>query len=631
MYKKNDPLVDAVKKVMDENCVRREAEKFVNEMYGIYSRKALPHEMCEEYDAVLAEATEIALTEGLNQLDEKLKSRLVKPKGDEVRARSLRTGKGSVRVSKHSDGSITTSSRTGDWNDDGGDLHTWSKIKSKKRRAVRSAFDAAREQISDMNEGLSDLVPSGIKRAYRSVAGNPESKTGSSENTSSGGGGIKANLGRTDKALNKDTSTASGYSADKGKPSTLQHAGHRTLQAIGKVRSASAAAGQGIHNLAHSAGYGHSKMGSDKNTDSGGSSSAHTTNVGRTSGRDQGTINQRNAETPKAAVSIDTANANKRSQQRVLDKKISEESERMEEGAAEVWNDIKTDAGNAVKAVKRGYRYLTGGPKSKMGSDANLPTKGGGVNSPSRGDLHANDTINADKNFKPEGGSVSANKGRSIISHLRGGINRDNQEIGQAVKNWGDWGRGVRDRAGAAVDKTKADVDSVRDRAGAAVNKTTADVDKAKSAVRRVMGEDTSLESIQEEIRNDLLTQLMEAYDSGEESFNALVDSLTEEQVDILQLDEKNSKKTALIKRDHYARKMMDSAHRDPYYNSDDSPDKFSHKTRRYASAVRNAEKISGKKISRNRNYSGDKDELSRNALDALDRTSSKLGEEIND
>ena len=531
MYKKNDPLVDAVKKVMDENCVRREAEKFVNEMYGIYSRKALPHEMCEEYDAVLAEATEIALTEGLNQLDEKLKSRLVKPKGDEVRARSLRTGKGSVRVSKHSDGSITTSSRTGDWNDDGGDLHTWSKIKSKKRRAVRSAFDAAREQISDMNEGLSDLVPSGIKRAYRSVAGNPESKTGSSENTSSGGGGIKANLGRTDKALNKDTSTASGYSADKGKPSDLQHAGHRTLQAIGKVRSASAAAGQGIHNLAHSAGYGHSKMGSDKNTDSGGSSSAHTTNVGRTSGRDQGTINQRNAETPKAAVSIDTAQANRKSftdaRRAVAAKSVSEESERMEEGAAEVWKDIKRDA-------TRAYRSVAGNPESKTGSDANTNAGGGGISPPTRGSLHggnqapgAGSSTNASKSSdgNPAG---ETNAGRGVLSKAKGLWNTARDKDAESWKN---------DKA--SFRKIGDYVKGVRDRAGAAVNKTTADVDKAKSAVRRVMGEDTSLESIQEEIRNDLLSHLMEAYDSGEESFNALVDSLTEEQVDILQLDEK--------------------------------------------------------------------------------------------
>jgi hypothetical protein len=50
-------LVDAVAKVMQENQVRRDVERQVNETYGIHSKKSLPFEKHDEYDRVLAEKT----------------------------------------------------------------------------------------------------------------------------------------------------------------------------------------------------------------------------------------------------------------------------------------------------------------------------------------------------------------------------------------------------------------------------------------------------------------------------------------------------------------------------------------------------------------------------------------------
>ena len=44
MFDKNDPLIDAVKKVMQINAAEREAEKSVNEKFGIQDRNARPHE-----------------------------------------------------------------------------------------------------------------------------------------------------------------------------------------------------------------------------------------------------------------------------------------------------------------------------------------------------------------------------------------------------------------------------------------------------------------------------------------------------------------------------------------------------------------------------------------------------------
>ena len=53
--KKNDPLVESVKAVMNENEFRRQAEAALNEELGISSKKALPHEYHEAYDRALEE------------------------------------------------------------------------------------------------------------------------------------------------------------------------------------------------------------------------------------------------------------------------------------------------------------------------------------------------------------------------------------------------------------------------------------------------------------------------------------------------------------------------------------------------------------------------------------------------
>ena len=66
MFDKNDPLIDAVKKVMQTNAAEREAEKSVNEKFGIQDRKALPHEYMGEWNAEYKSV----LSEGIEALDE---------------------------------------------------------------------------------------------------------------------------------------------------------------------------------------------------------------------------------------------------------------------------------------------------------------------------------------------------------------------------------------------------------------------------------------------------------------------------------------------------------------------------------------------------------------------------------
>lgn len=67
---KKDPLVDSVKAIMTKTSTERQAVEKVNEVWGIQSRKQLPHEYYEKYDRAVKEAQKIALTEGIERLDQ---------------------------------------------------------------------------------------------------------------------------------------------------------------------------------------------------------------------------------------------------------------------------------------------------------------------------------------------------------------------------------------------------------------------------------------------------------------------------------------------------------------------------------------------------------------------------------
>ena len=54
---KNDPLMEAVTNAMNESDLRRKAEAFVNEEFGVYSRQAVIREQIARYDARLEEVS----------------------------------------------------------------------------------------------------------------------------------------------------------------------------------------------------------------------------------------------------------------------------------------------------------------------------------------------------------------------------------------------------------------------------------------------------------------------------------------------------------------------------------------------------------------------------------------------
>jgi len=69
-FTKKDPLVNAVAKVMQENQLRRDIEKQVQEELGIQAKRELPFQKHAEYDRILAERTAVALNEGTMKKEE---------------------------------------------------------------------------------------------------------------------------------------------------------------------------------------------------------------------------------------------------------------------------------------------------------------------------------------------------------------------------------------------------------------------------------------------------------------------------------------------------------------------------------------------------------------------------------
>lgn len=78
MFNKNDPLINSVTKVMQENQARRDAITVINEAFGITDKRHLPFQAHAEYDALVEEMTQEALVGGQAKLDVNRNNRLDK-------------------------------------------------------------------------------------------------------------------------------------------------------------------------------------------------------------------------------------------------------------------------------------------------------------------------------------------------------------------------------------------------------------------------------------------------------------------------------------------------------------------------------------------------------------------------
>jgi hypothetical protein len=91
-FTRKDPLSESVRQVMIENDIRRQVELTLNEQLGIQSRKQLPHELHESYDATLNEAIHNALNENCGWSGKKMEEgKLAKTAGAAVLGATLGT------------------------------------------------------------------------------------------------------------------------------------------------------------------------------------------------------------------------------------------------------------------------------------------------------------------------------------------------------------------------------------------------------------------------------------------------------------------------------------------------------------------------------------------------------------
>jgi hypothetical protein len=155
-FTKKDPLVDSVKKVMEQNQREREAAAAVNDAFGIQDRKALPHEMQVEWDSVYNEV----LSEGVEALDEVSKKLAAKY----IKKASASATKLASDSERHYQKTATTS---GDEHNDHVEKSGKADWKvSTRLKGIRRATDRLVKEEEQLDEISSKLASSYIKKRF---------------------------------------------------------------------------------------------------------------------------------------------------------------------------------------------------------------------------------------------------------------------------------------------------------------------------------------------------------------------------------------------------------------------------------------------------------------------------------
>ena len=154
MLNKNDPLIDSVKKVMEQNARERAAAQTVNEKFGVVDRKALPHSQQGEWDAAFKQV----LSEGLHPNQEKLDLNKNK-KLDSQDFKMLRSKK---KVEEATDGDTTSPSSMGIKKPDYA-TGTPDYAKSKEQTVNRAAKTSLPPGTVKEEEQLDEKAPPGAK------------------------------------------------------------------------------------------------------------------------------------------------------------------------------------------------------------------------------------------------------------------------------------------------------------------------------------------------------------------------------------------------------------------------------------------------------------------------------------
>lgn len=153
MFNKNDPLIGVVQQVMQKSNAERNAEKLVNEKFGVVSRNALPHEKQSEWKAAYQEIL-----------------------SEELKGNQHKIDVASSNGEKEPDGKLTS--------------HDFKALRAKKTvsEAAEDFINSLTEEqieLLSMNEGMWDSIknfvmnPQGIKKlpSYQGSASQKADKT----------------------------------------------------------------------------------------------------------------------------------------------------------------------------------------------------------------------------------------------------------------------------------------------------------------------------------------------------------------------------------------------------------------------------------------------------------------------
>jgi hypothetical protein len=137
MFNKNDPLVDSVKKIMEQNEAHRQVEQKLCEELGIVSRKQLPHEHQANYDALLEER--------LKESDDWFFGKDKKPKDNDPERAVNRRGSGYTYRHKTSGKEISKASK-------GKPSSEWKRLKEEELKGDQHKIDANKNNKIDAQD-----------------------------------------------------------------------------------------------------------------------------------------------------------------------------------------------------------------------------------------------------------------------------------------------------------------------------------------------------------------------------------------------------------------------------------------------------------------------------------------------
>lgn len=512
MFKKNDPLVEVSKKIMQENETRRQVESLVNESLGIEDKKVLPRELFAEYDTILAEAQSVALKEGIEALDEMLGKGEKNLKSLENyysiqndRISNIRDRKEDKRAARQ-----ISKDRTGYWSDaDKKSTAQYEKGRIKRDRKYAASLSKRSKKLASKlglreEEQLDEVSLKKAIAAYRSSSEGEHWNRNDYEGNDKAANAYRKQKNKFKSYIHKKGGDKAVGDAEKGAKQDIEGKKYSsysndTISARKDVLDKEKKSGRwGVFSKGPKKGHlkqaGEHKRYMKVTHDSVMKDAKKKVNLPESEQLDEVTIK---AIVKKVANELPSRK-----------KKIEDLNRRaMQKPTVKGWANAQKRVNAAVneEQLDEEFKHVKVAKKGDVEKAYRLD----------RGDRridirkHKDGSWVADSNF-----GHTESDGNDYHSSEKD-VKRVSTPARRAIKSVM---KGARDQR-----------DAIKDELDESVRTPLPKVYKKKA-----IKEDTSIEAINEEIYDNLLANLIEAYQSSEDAFNDMVDSLTEEQLQIL-------------------------------------------------------------------------------------------------